>query len=45
MTNHTDPEVWRTRAVEMREMAEIMKDKYARQTMLRIAIDYELMAR
>ena len=36
-----DPEHWRNRAAEMRRAAEDMKDEVARQTMLRIAEDYE----
>ena len=36
-----DPEHWRNRAAEMRRAAEDMKDDVARQTMLRIAEDYE----
>jgi hypothetical protein len=40
-----DPEHWRRRAVEMRVLAENATDVSARETMLRIAEDYEELAR
>jgi hypothetical protein len=39
-----DPEHWRQRAQEMRKLAEDIKDSPARQTMLRIAADYDRLA-
>jgi hypothetical protein len=44
-TSHiNDPEHWRQRAQEMRKLAEDIKDSAARQTMLRIAADYDRLA-
>jgi hypothetical protein len=39
-----DPEHWRQRARDMRKLAEGVKDDAARQTMLRIAADYDRLA-
>ena len=39
-----DPEHWRQRAKEGRDMAEQMTDKVAKQKMLEIADDYEKLA-
>ena len=46
MTNSyiNDPEHWRNRAEEMRSLAETVTDAIAKQTMLRIAWDYEHLA-
>ena len=38
------PEYWRARAEETRTLAENMKDPYTRETMHRIARDYEILA-
>ena len=40
-----DPNHWRQRAEEMRTIAEDMRDLITRATMLRIAEDYERLAR
>jgi hypothetical protein len=39
-----DPEHWRDRAREKRELAERLRNEQAKQTMLRIANDYERLA-
>ena len=39
-----DPEHWRNRAEEARTSAEQMNDEASKQTMLRIAADYEKLA-
>ena len=39
-----DPEHWRNRAEEARTLAEQMNDEMSKQTMLRIAADYERLA-
>ena len=39
-----DPEHWRNRAEEARTLAEQMSDETSRQTMLRIATDYDRLA-
>jgi hypothetical protein len=40
-----DPEHWRYRAEETRALAEDMKDEQSRQLMVRIADDYDRLAR
>ena len=39
-----NPRHWRARAEEMRVLAEDLKDEHARQTMLRLAQDYDYLA-
>jgi hypothetical protein len=45
MQDRLTPEYWRARAEEARTRAEQMIDQYTRDIMLRIAKDYELLAR
>ena len=40
-----DPKLWRTRADEIRALAERMQDRLAKDVMLRLADDYERLAR
>jgi hypothetical protein len=40
-----DPEHWRNRAEEARTLADEMKDQQSRAAMLRVATDYELLAK
>jgi hypothetical protein len=40
-----DPEHWRKRAQEMRDLAAEIKDPLSKQTMLRIAEDYDRLAK
>jgi hypothetical protein len=44
MPDRFTPKYWRARAEEVCALAEEMKDQYTRETMLRIAKDYELLA-
>ena len=44
MPDRFTPEYWRNRAEEVRTLAEQMIDKYSRETLLRIAQDYEVLA-
>ena len=39
-----DPEHWRARAEEARTIAEAMRDAQARESMLRVALEYENLA-
>ena len=39
-----DPEHWRSRAEEVRTLLDMMRDEPSRETMLRIALDYERLA-
>jgi len=45
MAGRFTPEYWRNRAEEVRAVAEEMKDPEARERLLRIAADYEHLAR
>jgi hypothetical protein len=45
MSIANDPEHWRKRAEEMRALANEIKDPLSKQTMLRIADDYERLAK
>jgi hypothetical protein len=40
-----DPKHWHDRAEEIRKLAEEMTDEHSKQTMLRIAQDYDKLAR
>jgi hypothetical protein len=44
MPDRFTPEYWRSRAEEVRTIAEQLRDKFSRETMLRIAQDYEVLA-
>lgn len=44
-TSFEDPEHWLKRAKEARECADMMRDNQSREAMLRIAKEYETMAR
>jgi hypothetical protein len=44
MTDLNDPNHWRKRAAEMRELAERMRDPGVRNTVLKMAADYGLLA-
>jgi hypothetical protein len=44
MIDRLTPEYWRARAEETRTLAENMKDRFCRETMQRIARDYEMLA-
>jgi hypothetical protein len=39
-----DPKLWRTRANQIRDLAERMQDQLAKDVMLRVADDYERLA-
>ncbi len=43
-TTLDNPEHWRSRAQEARDLAESMKDEIAKQMMLGIAEDYDILA-
>ena len=45
MQDRLTPENWRARAEEARARADAMTDQHNRDTMLRIAQDYDLLAR
>jgi hypothetical protein len=45
MSTINDPKHWRLRAEEMRTLAEGMKDKVAREMVVRIASDYDKLAK
>jgi hypothetical protein len=45
MPDRLTPEYWRNRAEEVRTRAEGMTDPQARNTLLRIAQDYEMLAK
>ena len=40
-----DPEHWRSRARDMRALSTLTQDEQAKSTMLKVAADYELLAR
>jgi len=44
MSDLDDPNHWRKRAAEMRELAEMMRDQGVRNTILKMAADYGLLA-
>ena len=44
-TSINDPQHWRYRAEEIRTLAEDMNNEDARQIMLRIAVDYDRLAK
>jgi hypothetical protein len=44
MTDLNDPNHWRKRAAEMRELEEKMRDQGVRNTVLKMAADYGLLA-
>jgi hypothetical protein len=45
MENRSTPQYWRARAEEARARADAMTDQQNRETLLRIAQDYDLLAR
>ena len=44
MTDLNDPNHWRKRAAEMRELAETMKDQGVKNSVLKMAADYGILA-
>ena len=44
MPDRFTPEYWRSRAEEVRTLAEQMRDKFSHETLLRMARDYEVLA-